>query len=99
MIQINADAVLAVVASKLREVIGEDWATDITIDMDTLFNGELELESIEFVALGEQLTTCYGPQLDFARWLSSMELDQIIGLRVGQLVDYIVECTSTHETA
>jgi acyl carrier protein len=99
MMQNTADAVLVVVAGKLREVVGEDWATDLSIDMDTLFNGDLELESIEFVALGEQLSACYGPQLDFAGWLSSMELDQIIGLRVGELVDYIVECTSTRETA
>jgi acyl carrier protein len=99
MMQVSTDAVLAVVASKLREVIGEDWASEITIDMNTLFNGDLELESIEFVALGELLGASYGPQLDFASWLSSMDLDQIIGLRVGQLVEYIVECTSTLQTA
>ena len=54
------------------------------------FDEDLELESIEFVALAEQLLERYGEQVDFVGWLATMELDEIIALTVGQLVDFVV---------
>ena len=36
-------------------VVGEDYLLAIEIDMETSFNDDLEMESIEFVALAEQL--------------------------------------------
>jgi acyl carrier protein len=86
--------VLAIVAQIIREVVGDEWAGDLTIDMETSFNNDIELESIEFVAIGEQLTAQFGDRLDFAGWLSGMELHDIIALRVGQLVEHIARCTS-----
>jgi len=87
--------VLDTVARLLREVIGEEWVDDVEIGLDTSFADDLELESIEFVALAEQLQEVYGDSVDFVGWLSSMELDDIIGLKVGQLVDFIVTCRSS----
>ena len=95
----NAQAVLERVAVILRDVIGEAWADDVPIAMDTSFAKDLELESIEFVALAERLRTEYGKSVDFAGWLAGMELQQILGLRVGQLVEFIVACTSRPATA
>ena len=46
------------------------------------------------MCLGERLTQRYGQQLDFAGWLSGMELNEIIAMRVGTLVEYVVRCTS-----
>ena len=86
--------VLATVASLVRQVIGEDWADDTTITMETSFSGDLELESIEFVALAERLKETYGKEVDFPRWLASMNLKQIIDLKVGALVEHIVLCLS-----
>ena len=86
--------VLKGVAEMIREVIGEEWAEDVPIGMDTSFSKDLELESIEFVALAEKLKERYGKEVDFAGWLGGMELDQILALRVGQLVELIVRCTS-----
>jgi acyl carrier protein len=91
--------VLDRLAAMLREVIGEDWAEDFDIGLDTSFNRDLELESIEFVALAEKLQQQYGARVDFAGWLANMELDQIIGLRVGQVVDFICGCLTSSETA
>ena len=88
------DAILEGVAEMIREVIGEDWADDVPIAMETSFAKDLELESIEFVALAEKLKERYGREVDFAGWLGGMELDQILGLRVGQLVELIVRCKS-----
>lgn len=86
------DDVLATVAALIVEVVGEDFLFDTTIGMATSFNEDLELESIEFVALSERLLEHYGARVDFVAWIGDMELDEIIALRVGQLVDYIVSC-------
>jgi acyl carrier protein len=88
------DEVLEGVAAMVREVIGEEWADDVAITMETAFAKDLELESIEFVALAERLRGRYGDGVDFAAWLGGMELDQILSLNVGQLVDFIVQCKS-----
>jgi acyl carrier protein len=78
----------------ITEVIGDEMAFDGPIAMETSFSDDLELESIEFVALAEKLQNHYGKSVDFARWLSGMELDQILALKVGDLVQYILRCRS-----
>jgi acyl carrier protein len=86
--------VLETLTGMLREVIGEDWALERTIDLHTSFNRDLELESIEFVALAEKLQGRYGAEVDFVGWLSGKELDEILSLTVGDVVERIVSCRS-----
>ncbi|HKA90631.1 MAG TPA: phosphopantetheine-binding protein [Haliangiales bacterium] len=93
------DDVLATLQAILREVIGEAWAQDVEITRATSFNHDLELESIEFVALAEKLQAAYGRSVDFTGWLSEMELDEIIALRVGDVVEFIESCPSSSKTA
>jgi acyl carrier protein len=93
------EQVLLHLSEMLRDVIGEAWAQEIEIGMETSFSKDLELESIEFVALAEKLEQRYGRKVDFAGWLAGMELDQIITLRVGQVVEFIAGCLSSSETA
>lgn len=90
-IETTRDEILAEIAAMLREVIGEEWAAETPIGMETTFGADLELESIEIVALGEKIQERYG-DVDFAGWLSAMQLEEIIELRVGQLVDFIASC-------
>ncbi len=73
----------------LVEVIGDDLLLDGPLTMETSFDQDLQLESIEFVALSEKLLETYGEQVDFVSWLAEMELDDIIALTVGQLVDFV----------
>ena len=49
---------------------------------------------IEFIALGEVLQARYGERIDFPAWIATMDVDEIIGMCVGQLVDHIVESLS-----
>ncbi len=88
------EEVLADVATMVREVIGEAWADDLPIALETSFAKDLELESIEFVALAERLKERYGKRVDFAGWLSGMEHAQINDLKVGELVTFIVTATA-----
>lgn len=81
--------VLTEVVEMLVEVVGEDFLLDLEVGMDTSFNEDLALESIEFVALAEKLQERYGDQVDFAAFMAGMELDQIMALTVGDLVAHI----------
>jgi acyl carrier protein len=87
--------ILQSIAAMIVEVIGEEWSSETPITMETTFVSDLEVESIELVALSEKIQARFGDTVDFPSWLSGMELDQIIALTVGQLVDYIAECQST----
>ena len=90
----SRDDILATVAKLVVEVAGDDILLTGPITLASSFNTDLELESIEFVALAEKLKERYGKEVDFAGWLGGMELDQILALRVGQLVELIVRCKS-----
>ncbi|OGQ79437.1 MAG: hypothetical protein A2289_05535 [Deltaproteobacteria bacterium RIFOXYA12_FULL_58_15] len=86
---LSREQILQTVAQLVREVIGESWVESVNISETTSFNDELELESIEFVALAEKLQEHYGKQVNFVGWLSGKELDEIITLTVGDLVGFI----------
>ena len=86
---------LGAVRAILVEVIGPEYAIDLSIEMDTAFDDDLGLESIEFVALAEQLQDRYGRDVDFIAWLATKELDEIIALTVGDLVAFIAASTSS----
>lgn len=86
--------VLDVVRTLIGEIIGEEYLLDLTIDMETSFEDDLEMESIEFVKLGAKLTEHYGGNVDFAGFLADLDLDEIIGMRVGTVVNYVVDATT-----
>ena len=90
--------VLADVARMIREVIAEEWAREASIGMDTSFARDLEIESIELVALAERVNALYGREINLAEWLAGKDLDELVSLRVGQLVEHIVQCSSRPTT-
>ena len=86
---VSKAAVLADVERMLIDVIGDDLLLDGPLTMETSFDEDLQLESIEFVALSEQLLETYGEEVDFVAWLAEMTLDEIVALTVGQLVAFV----------
>ncbi|WP_300671383.1 phosphopantetheine-binding protein [Desulfoluna sp.] len=84
--------ILETVAGFIRDVIGEDYMDDMDIVLETTFADDLEMESIEIVEFAEKIRDHYGERVDFAQWLSAMELDAIIHLSVAEVVDYIDSC-------
>jgi acyl carrier protein len=88
------DDILRAVEEALVEIAGDELLLAGPITMATSFNTDLELESIEFVALAEKLQQRYGAQVDFVAWISTKELEQIIALTVGELVEFIASCRS-----
>lgn len=91
---VDRDDILRTVERLLVEVTGDEILLAGPITLTTSFNGDLELESIEFVALAEKLQQHYGAAVDFVGWISKKELDQIIALTVGELVEFIASCRS-----
>ncbi|MFJ7214368.1 acyl carrier protein [Amycolatopsis sp. NPDC098790] len=82
--------VLAQLGGMLRELLEEYGLDDAEITMDTTFHDDLELESVDLVALSGQLREHYGERVNFATFIAERDLDEIIALTVGELVRYIV---------
>jgi len=82
-------ALLQILTELLHEVMEGGGPLGVAITESTSFNEDLELESIEFVALAEKLQLHFGADIDFVGWLSQKSLDDIIALRVGDLVDFL----------
>ncbi|MFC6884664.1 MULTISPECIES: acyl carrier protein [Actinomadura] len=84
-----ADDILGEIARMLVEVVGEDFLQDVEIGMDTAFNEELALESIEFVALAQRVRDRYGDGTDLAAFVADLDLDRLTNLTVGDLVRHL----------
>jgi acyl carrier protein len=82
--------VLADLSRMLRELLEDYGLDDAEIGRETTFHGDLELESIDLVTLSGKLREHYGDRVNFAEFVADLELDEIIALTVGQLVDYVV---------
>ena len=76
----------------LGVVIGDPELIHTDITMDTTFGGDLELESIEFVALADRLRTEFGERINFVAFLAKKHVDDMVSLRVGDLVRYVASC-------
>jgi acyl carrier protein len=88
----TVDQILAEVRVMLAEIIGTEYALGLDIGMDTSFDADLELESIEFVKLATMLGEHYGDRVNFVAFLADKELNEIIEMTVGEVVSYIAGC-------
>ncbi len=85
----RADEVLSEVVRALVDVVGDDFLMEVEVGPETALNGALALESVEFVALAERLRHRYGAAVDPVALVAGMDLDQIAGMTVGDLVEHI----------
>lgn len=89
----SPSSVLREIGLMLERVRGDyelPGAPEIT--MDTGFQDDLELESIDLVELAGHLDARYGGRVNFAEFIADLELEEIIALTVGRLVDFVVAC-------
>ncbi|OEV11695.1 acyl carrier protein [Streptomyces sp. Amel2xB2] len=96
-VRADAGAVLADIAGMLRELLEEYGLDEAEIGRETTFHDDLELESIDLVSLSGSLRERYGDRVNFAEFVADLELDEIIALTVGQLVDFVVESLRSTE--
>ena len=88
--QTTPDEVQAVLIDLLAGLVGPEYVDEMEVGRATRFEADLELESMEVAELAEQLMARYGDRVDFVAWFADMELEQIIELDVGAVVDFIV---------
>nr|WP_169316823.1 acyl carrier protein [Actinacidiphila oryziradicis] len=98
-VRADEKSVLADIAGMLATLLDEYGLEDVEIGMETRFNRDLELESIDLVTLAGHLEARYGQQVNFAEFLAGMELDEIIELTVGRLVEHVVQCLKATEVS
>jgi acyl carrier protein len=89
-VTVTDQEVLAAISHMLLTVLDEIGLDDVEITMDTRFNDDLELESIDLVTLAGSLQERWGDRINFAEFIADKELDEIIALTVGDLVRYVV---------
>jgi acyl carrier protein len=94
-----ADTVLGEIDGMLRGILDEYGLDDAEIAMDTKFHDDLELESIDLVTLSGKLEERYGSSVNFAEFIAELELEEIIALTVGKLVEYVATALSSEREA
>ncbi|MCG8919372.1 acyl carrier protein [Actinokineospora sp. PR83] len=86
--------ILAVLVDVLEKVLDQYGLDDSEITEDTTFHDDLGLESIDLVAVGQMLAEHYGEQVNLAAFLAEKDLDDVIGITVGDLVSFVESSTS-----
>ncbi|MFE3324319.1 acyl carrier protein [Streptomyces sp. NPDC059176] len=86
------DAILADITDMIELVLDGYGLDDHDVGMDTRFTRDLEFESIDLVTLAGHLEDRYGQTVNFAEFVASMELEEIIELTVGRLVEHVAHC-------
>ncbi|MFJ9648545.1 acyl carrier protein [Streptomyces sp. NPDC101206] len=95
----DEEEVLAELTSMIRQVLdGYEWEEG-EVTMRTRFGSDLELESIDLVTLAGLLEERYGRSVNFAEFVAGMDLEEIIELDVGRLVEHICLCLKAADGA
>lgn len=84
-------AVLGEIRAILAEVLDLSDVADIDIEPEMTLTDELGLESIDLVSIGAMLTERYGEKVNLAAYLAEQEIDDVIKLTVGALVDFVMD--------
>ncbi|WP_308167436.1 4'-phosphopantetheinyl transferase superfamily protein [Catellatospora tritici] len=79
------ETVTSELAAMLVAVTGEQ----AEITAATRLEQDLRLESVEAVELGERMRQRWGDGVDLAAFYAELDIDQIIGLTVGDLAHYV----------
>jgi acyl carrier protein len=83
-------SVESTVVKVILDVVGEDFFEEGEIGLDSTFAEDLDLESMEVMETSERLIETYGDKVDFVGWFAEMELEDLVGLTLGMVVDFIV---------
>jgi len=90
---VSNNEILQQVIAAIRDAIGEEWVQDFEIDADTSLNNDLEIESIEFVSIADRLQKIFGARVDVIGWLSQQNIEALIAMTVGDLVNFVDQGT------
>lgn len=80
---------LADLTAMLLDVTGEGERWGARVTPASRLEADLRLDSLEVAALCGRLSAAYGAGVDLAGYLAGLEIDEIIALTVGDLLDYV----------
>lgn len=83
-------SVKATLVATIVDVVGQEFYEEAEISLDSTFAADIELESMEMMEIAERLIETYGEQVDFIDWFAEMELEELVAMTVGTVVDFIV---------
>lgn len=86
----STEQVLAEVGEMIGQILNAYGMDELEVEMQTLFHEDLEMESIDLVTLAAQLADKYGPEVNLAEFLADKDLEDVIGLTIGDVVNYVV---------
>ncbi|WP_406629980.1 phosphopantetheine-binding protein [Amycolatopsis sp. WGS_07] len=89
----HASAVFDVVAELLGELVGDAEVLGVEITPGTTFHEDLHLESIDLVTFASILAEHFGEDVNLAEYLAEKDLDDVIGLTVGDIARFVGERT------
>jgi len=69
----------------IREILG----TDVELGPDTRLDADLELESLDLLALDGKLRARYGDRVALCAHIAGLEFEQLLALTVGDVADYV----------
>jgi acyl carrier protein len=79
-------------AEALAVVTGEEWLLRVAVSDATRLEGDLFLDSVDLAALAALLRDRYGTSVDLLGYLAGLDIDQLIGLTVGDVAEYVTGC-------
>lgn len=85
------DEIFVLLKQFITEVVGEEFASEMNISKESRFTHDLEMDSIEIVAVSEKIKKHFGPSIDFTGWLSGMSIDELISLNMNDIILFIAE--------
>lgn len=86
---LDAEEIYRLLKQFITDIIGEEFVEEMDISTDSSFTKDLEMDSIEIVSFSEKVKSYFGEGIDFTGWLSSLDLDELIDLKIKDIVDYI----------
>ncbi len=79
--------IVKTLAAMIIDVVGDDV---FDIEANTSFKDDVGFQSIQFVALAEQIQERW-PDIDFVGWITKKQVAELLALRVGDVADFIVQ--------
>ena len=86
---ITKDSVLDTIQGVILDVVGEEWADEMEITFDTNMTTGIELDSIEISKVIEAMFQHY-PHVRFEEWFATMDIQRIMALSLGDIVDFVI---------
>jgi acyl carrier protein len=86
------DITVGDITRALVAVIGDESLLGASVTAATQLEGHLHLDSVDLAALAAVLRDRYGPAVDLVGYVSGLDIDEIIGLTVGGVADYVNRC-------